>query len=121
MSVSDSKVTPLPGVLQITGQASYEKELRDYFFILMAWDWEVAAGDAMKHRYDNVDEIYVLSTASPYFDNVTVSRLGSGKIQYWYQFYLPLIPSQVSLNGKLEMVAIMNPKREILRMRKLSV
>lgn len=113
-SVSDSETTSFPCIVRTTGLEPTEVAPRGYFYFLMAWSWEVEAGDAMKHRYDDVDNIYVLSAKSPYFDQELQSKLGSGRMQYRYQFTLPAISPQVSLDGSLRMVAVMDERREIL-------
>lgn len=80
----------------------------------MAWDREIDSGDGLIHRFDSLDSIYVLSTASPYFVERLEFEESDGTVRNFYQFNLPAISEQISKGDWLNCSAIMSKGRQIL-------
>lgn len=109
-SVSDAHKTPYDEYGRTIGRTP-----PGYFWFLMAWDWEIEAGeDRLKHRFDDEKSLYVLSAKSPYFLVENNYDLGYDRWQFRYRFDLPKVSTQESKGGKLMCVAIMDKYRRIL-------
>lgn len=109
--VSNSQPTSFDEYLSSVGRSP-----EGYFYFLMAWNWEVQADESLKHQYDSLDSIYILSAKSPYFIREDVTDWGDGEFEHRYYFELPAVSNEVSKGGYLMCRAVMDEKREILKL-----